>query len=132
MTDTPSPASPEFPGPCMPLFCYLALHSQATDNLFTAPERFWRLALDLLGGFLFVDFMRGVNSGLLSLQVTLEATGTGEPIPWVWVWIHFPNQPRIAVAAVDHAVIGADPDMLLREQSMRMDDALATILDGRP
>ena len=123
-------SSPAWPGPALPRWCYKALHSYWVDNVFSSPHVVYERILDLVRGCHWLQFMEAIEDGRLTVHVTLEARSQGTVVPYLWVKAHLPQQPPIAMAAVDHADIGADPDLLMREQQMRMEDALAAIWES--
>jgi hypothetical protein len=113
-----------FPGPAMSRCSYRALHSFMVDALMDAPRELRIAVIDTAGGISSGHMMLAVLDGRMRVDVRIE-----QEQPWVWLSYATPDGMR-PVVAVQGREIGADPALLLREQEIRVEDAIAEILGG--
>jgi hypothetical protein len=114
-----------FPGPLLGRSGYRALHSFMVDALMEATREVRLAVIDLAGGISSGHLILAVNDRRLRARVEIEADG----MPWVWLEYRTPDKylPIVAVAVTE---LGLHPSTVLREQDMRMEDALREILAG--
>lgn len=103
---------------------YHCLHSYLVDALMDA-------ATDQRNHF--IDVVRGISSGHMMLAILDGRMRVDVRIendqPWLWLSYNSSLgwQPVVAVQGRE---LAADPGLLLREQEMRVEDAVAAILEG--
>jgi hypothetical protein len=114
-----------WPGPTMAAASYRALFAIVVDALFAATREQRHAAIDAMGGLTSGHLMVAIAEGRVRVDVRLEADGS----PWLWVLYRVGTDWQPVVACSPHTV-GADPDLLMREQEWLMEDALREIVGG--
>ena len=114
-----------WPGPTMPTASYRALFAILVDTLFAATREQRHDVIDAMGGLTTGHLMVAIAESRMRVDVRLEADGT----PWLWVLYPVGNDWQPVVACSPRTV-GADPELLMREQEWLMEDALREILGG--
>lgn len=114
-----------FPGPAIGMFSYRALHSFMVDALMDAPRELRLEVLDVAGGISSGHMMLAITEGRMRVDVRMERDQ-----PWVWLSYTTPEGMRPIIAVLCTA-IGVGPEVIMREQQMRVEDALAEILGGQ-
>lgn len=119
------PSEITWPGPTMASSSYRALFAIVVDALFAATREQRHAAIDAMHGLTSGHFMVGIAEGRVRVDVRLEQDGT----PWLWVLYRLGDawQPVVACSCF---TVGADPDLLMREQEWLMEDALREIVGG--
>ena len=114
-----------WPGPTMAASSYRALFALLVDVLFAATREQRHAVIDVMNGLTSRHFMLSILEGRLRVDVRLEDDGS----PWLWVLYRVEDawQPCLATAPQG---IGADPDLLMREQEWLLEDALREIMGG--
>jgi hypothetical protein len=113
-----------FPGPAIGTFSYRALHSFMVDALMDAPRELRLKVIDVAGGISSGHMMVAITEGRMRVDVRME-----KEQPWVWLSYATPQGMRPIMAVLSTA-IGVDPEVIMREQQMRVEDAIAEILGG--
>ena len=114
-----------WPGPVMGAPAYRAMFAVFVDVLFAATREQRHAVIDCMGGLTSGHFILAIADGRLRVDVRLEESGT----PVLWVSFRSDDGYQPVLACLPH-VIGADAGLLLREQEMRLEDALEAILGG--
>jgi len=114
----------DWPGPTMSMFCYRALHSLYVDALFAANTELRHRVIGLADGMSAGHFMLAIHARRYRVDVRIE-----NDVPWLWV-SYWDGQEYAPIVAVEGTAVGADPGLLLKEQSIRLEDELVAILAG--
>lgn len=115
----------EWPAPFMPTTAYRALHSLYVDALFEATTDLRTAILKAANGMSFGHFILAIHGRQYRVEVRID-----QDVPWLWLsyWTGDGYRPIVAVTS---DVLGVDHAVLLREQQMRLEDAMTDIL-GAP
>lgn len=114
-----------WPGPTMAAASYRALFAILVDTLFATTREHRHDVIDTMGGLTTGHLMVAIAESRMRVDVRLEADGT----PWLWV-LHRAGDAWQPVVACSPHTVGADPDLLMREQEWLMEDALREIVGG--
>lgn len=114
-----------WPGPTMAAASYRALFAIVVDTLFAATREQRHAVIDSMGGLTSGHFMVAIAEGRVRVDVRLEEDGA----PWLWV-LHPAGGAWQPVVACSPHTVGADPELLMREQEWLLEDALREIVGG--
>jgi len=121
-----SPADPKFPGPAIALSAYRAIHSQLVDYLeVTHPETRAYVIKQMRGRRTFDEMWLAICAKRIRVDVFLDDDDP-ELVALEVSVIAGDGQPFLLLA-VDPASVGVDPQALMWEQRIRLDQELAAI-----
>lgn len=111
-----------WPAPFMAQCSYRALHSLLVDALFDAPRELRHQVIDCAGGLSSGHFIVAIAEGRMKVDVRID-----DDVPYIWLSYAADGAMR-PILACNGAALGADPELLMREQVARLEDALREIV----
>ena len=113
-----------WPAPTMAAASYRALFAVLVDALFAADREQRHAVIDAMGGLTSGHFIVAIAQHRIKVGVRLEGD-----VPWLWVSYPEAGDWR-AIVACPGTMVGADPDLLIREQEWLLEDAIEELLGG--
>jgi len=113
-----------WPAPMMAAASYRALFAVLVDACFAADREQRHAVIDAMGGLTSGHFIVAIAQRRMKVGVQLEGD-----VPWLWVYYPEDGDWRALVACTG-PMVGADPELLIREQEWLLEDAIADLIGG--